>query len=79
MPVNEAIALPSLLTFLKSWQSVCTAATSLYFLPLPASCGSTLGRLLAAAALNGNVLIETSFFDEDLLVCKTLLRVYYDA
>ena len=36
-------------------------------------------KMIPAAALNGNVLIETSFFDEDLLVCKTLLRVYYDA
>ena len=36
-------------------------------------------RMLPAAALDGNVLIETSFFDDDLLVCKTVLRVFYDA
>lgn len=36
-------------------------------------------QMLPAAALDGNVLIETSFFDDDLLVCKTVLRVFYDA
>jgi retinal rod rhodopsin-sensitive cGMP 3',5'-cyclic phosphodiesterase subunit delta len=36
-------------------------------------------RMLPATALDGNVLIETSFFDDDLLVCKTVLRVFYDA
>lgn len=34
--------------------------------------------MLPAAALDGNVQIETSFFDEDLLVCKSVLRVFYD-
>ena len=27
---------------------------------------------------SGNVLIETAFFDDDLLVCKMVLRVFYD-
>jgi len=36
-------------------------------------------KMLPAGALNGNVLIETSFFDGDLLVCKMVLRVFYDA
>ena len=27
---------------------------------------------------SGNVLIETSFFDDELLVCKMVLRVFYD-
>lgn len=36
-------------------------------------------KMLPAAALDGNVLIETSFFDDELLVCKMVLRVFYDA
>uniref|UniRef100_A0A7S2BN86 GMP phosphodiesterase delta subunit domain-containing protein n=1 Tax=Haptolina brevifila TaxID=156173 RepID=A0A7S2BN86_9EUKA len=35
-------------------------------------------KMLPAAALDGNVLIETAFYDDDLLVCKMLLRVFYD-
>lgn len=31
-----------------------------------------------AAACSGNVLIETAFYDDDLLVCKMVLRVFYD-
>ena len=34
--------------------------------------------MLPAAALNGNVIIETSFYDGDMLVCKMVLRVFYD-
>lgn len=36
-------------------------------------------KMLPAAALDGNVLIETAFFDDDVLVCKMVLRVFYDA
>jgi len=36
-------------------------------------------KMLPAAALDGNVLIETAFFDDDILVCKMVLRVFYDA
>ena len=35
--------------------------------------------VFSCAALNGNVLIETAFYDDELLVCKTVLRVFYDA
>jgi retinal rod rhodopsin-sensitive cGMP 3',5'-cyclic phosphodiesterase subunit delta len=35
-------------------------------------------KMMPASLLNGNVVIETAFFDDDLLVCKMLLRVYYD-
>ena len=35
-------------------------------------------KMLPASALNGNVLIETAFYDDDLLVCKMVLRVFYD-
>ena len=35
-------------------------------------------KMLPAALLNGNVVIETAFFDEELLVCKSVLRVFYD-
>ena len=35
-------------------------------------------QMMPASVLNGNVLIETSFFDDDLLVCKMVLRVFYD-
>ena len=27
---------------------------------------------------SGNVLIETAFYDDELLVCKMVLRVFYD-
>jgi len=35
-------------------------------------------KMMPASALNGNVLIETAFYDDDLLVCKFVLRVFYD-
>ena len=35
-------------------------------------------KMLPAHALDGNVLIETAFYDDDLLVCKMVLRVFYD-
>ena len=35
-------------------------------------------KMLPAHALDGNVLIETAFYDGDLLVCKMVLRVFYD-
>jgi len=28
---------------------------------------------------SGNVVIETSFLDDEVLVCKMLLRVFYDS
>ena len=34
--------------------------------------------MLPAYLLNGNVTIETSFFDGDLFVSKSLVRVFYD-
>ena len=36
-------------------------------------------QMLPAQALDGNVLIETGFYDDDLCVCKMVLRVFYDA
>ena len=36
-------------------------------------------KMLPASLLNGNVIIETAFYDDELLVCKMLLRVFYDA
>jgi len=36
-------------------------------------------QMMPASVLNGNVLIETSFYDDDLLVCKMVLRVFYDS
>ena len=36
-------------------------------------------QMIPASALDGNVLIETAFYDDDLLVCKMVLRVFYDA
>ena len=36
-------------------------------------------RMLPASALDGNVLIETAFWDDEVLVCKMVLRVFYDA
>lgn len=35
-------------------------------------------QMMPAAVLNGNVLIETAFYDDELLVCKMVLRVFYD-
>ena len=32
----------------------------------------------APRARSGNVFIETAFYDDDLLVCKNVLRVFYD-
>jgi len=35
-------------------------------------------QMMPASVLNGNILIETAFYDEDLLVCKMVLRLFYD-
>mmetsp|Transcript_25336 Transcript_25336/g.74402 ORF Transcript_25336/g.74402 Transcript_25336/m.74402 type:complete len:148 (+) Transcript_25336:94-537(+) len=35
-------------------------------------------QMLPASVLNGNVVIETQFFDRDTLVCKNHVRVWYD-
>lgn len=35
-------------------------------------------QMLPASVLNGNVVIETSFFDRDLLVCTNRVRIWYD-
>ncbi len=37
------------------------------------------GNMLPASALNGNVVIETAFYDGEVLICKSVLRVFYDA
>ena len=34
--------------------------------------------LSLALSYSGNVMIETAFYDDDLLVCKMVLRVFYD-
>jgi retinal rod rhodopsin-sensitive cGMP 3',5'-cyclic phosphodiesterase subunit delta len=47
-----------------SWQSTIEAAGD--------------DAMLPAYLLNGNVTIETSFFDGDLFVSKSLVRVFYD-
>jgi len=36
-------------------------------------------KMMPAALLNGNVVVETAFYDNELLVCKSKLRVWYDA
>jgi len=41
--------------------------------------GRRVAQMMPASVLNGNVLIETAFYDDDLLVCKMVLRVFYDA
>lgn len=46
-----------------TWQSTIEAAPQ--------------GQMMPASALSGNVVIETSFFDEDLLVSKSRVRVFY--
>jgi hypothetical protein len=33
--------------------------------------------MLPAAALNGNVVFETSFYDGDEFLCKNSVRLYY--
>lgn len=45
-----------------TWQQVIEAAKEMY----------------TAEELSGNIRIETSFFDGDLLICKNLVRVFYD-
>lgn len=47
-----------------TWQQTIEAAPS--------------SQMLPASLLNGNVVIETSFFDRDLLVCKAKTRIWYD-
>ena len=47
-----------------SWQSTIEAAGD--------------DAMLPAYLLNGNVTIETSFFDGDLFVSKSLVRIFYD-
>jgi len=34
-------------------------------------------KTLPADILSGNVTLETAFYDSDLLVCKSVLRLYY--
>ncbi|GMR36954.1 hypothetical protein PMAYCL1PPCAC_07149 [Pristionchus mayeri] len=47
-----------------TWQSVIEAAPQ--------------GNMLPPALLSGNVVIETSFFDDELLVSKSTVRIFYD-
>ena len=35
--------------------------------------------MMPAEVLNGNVVIETSFFDGDMLIAKCRVRIFYDA
>jgi len=35
-------------------------------------------EMLPVAVLNGNITIETSFYDTDVLVCSNTVRVWYD-
>ena len=51
-------------TSLLSWQQTIDAAEE--------------EKMMPAALLNGNVVVETAFYDGDLLVCKSKLRVWYD-
>ena len=46
-----------------SWQQVIEAAE----------------EMMPAEVLNGNVVIETSFFDGDMLIAKCRVRIFYDA
>lgn len=46
-----------------SWQQVIEAAD----------------EMMPAEVLNGNVVIETSFFDGDMLIAKCRVRIFYDA
>jgi len=34
--------------------------------------------MIPAEVLNGNVVIETSFYDADLFICKSKIRVFYE-
>ena len=36
-------------------------------------------EMMPAEVLNGNVVIETSFFDGDMLISKCRVRIFYDA
>lgn len=46
-----------------TWQSTIEAAPQ--------------GQMMPASALSGNVIIETNFYDEDLLVSQSRVRVFY--
>ncbi|KAK6621676.1 Retinal rod rhodopsin-sensitive cGMP 3',5'-cyclic phosphodiesterase subunit delta [Polyplax serrata] len=46
-----------------TWQSLIEAAPE--------------SQMMPANVLNGNVVIETKFFDDDLLVCTSRVRLYY--
>ncbi|GMT15099.1 hypothetical protein PFISCL1PPCAC_6396 [Pristionchus fissidentatus] len=47
-----------------TWQSVIEAAPQ--------------GNMLPPSLLSGNIVIETSFFDDELLVSKSAVRIFYD-
>jgi len=46
-----------------TWQSIMEAAPE--------------SQMMPASVLNGNVVIETKFFDEDLLICTSKVRLFY--
>jgi retinal rod rhodopsin-sensitive cGMP 3',5'-cyclic phosphodiesterase subunit delta len=35
-------------------------------------------NVIPAEVLSSNVVIETTFFEEDLFICKNVVRVYYE-
>ncbi|XP_060532962.1 retinal rod rhodopsin-sensitive cGMP 3',5'-cyclic phosphodiesterase subunit delta [Cylas formicarius] len=46
-----------------TWQSIMEAAPE--------------SQMMPASVLNGNVVVETKFFDEDLLICTSRVRLFY--
>ena len=49
-----------------------------HYLPLAPITSHALRTRSARAPCSGNVMIETAFYDDELLVCKMVLRVFYD-
>ncbi|XP_066144245.1 retinal rod rhodopsin-sensitive cGMP 3',5'-cyclic phosphodiesterase subunit delta [Euwallacea fornicatus] len=46
-----------------TWQSIMEAAPE--------------SQMMPASVLNGNVIVETKFFDDDLLICTSRVKLYY--
>ncbi|KAL1501276.1 hypothetical protein ABEB36_006627 [Hypothenemus hampei] len=46
-----------------TWQSIMEAAPE--------------SQMMPASVLNGNVIVETKFFDEDILICTSRVKLFY--
>jgi retinal rod rhodopsin-sensitive cGMP 3',5'-cyclic phosphodiesterase subunit delta len=70
-----------------TWQSTIEAAEESQMLPpdllrfgpysARSQVHSDIGTFCSFDLRSGNIVIETSFFDGDLFVCKSLVRVFY--